>query len=375
MRSLIHMTFAVFLALSAICPPWAQAATTEAVMMKFDEAQANVVEAMYPYRWGKPEEARALLENALASLTEIEGDLQDPSRAEAIGSKLSSLISKTKLAKKAVGLVTEWVDPAEGARVKPVPSVLSKLVTTATAVKGAEEVVGKLMFSGDGSAGLSEMMIVTEPFSRKDFWDRPNQIVKYKLYPPGWPTVTKFDTPPVVTIHNTFGTVVRTDMMLWDPNTNILTLQMGPDEGVARFEVTYQGQTKKHLMSCMGPAGSTALPPGIGGLEKGSYEVTISGTVTAWVIGADGKVSDTMEIPAGSFPTKVVLLKNPKTFLNGMVKEANQIASEVLAAKGMKGGMALESVSDTGFTISVSVSMDMGSNGGSATIYITVRKI
>jgi len=375
MRALIQMTFAVFLALCAVCTQRAEAVTAEDVMMKFDKAQADVVEAIYPYRWGRPGEARALLEDALALLNQIEVDLQDPTLAASLGSKRKSVLSKTKLAKKSVGLVTEWVDPAAGSKAKPVPSVLSKLVVTAKAVKGAEEVVGKLLLSGDGSGGLSEMMIVTEPFARKDFWDRPNQTVKYKLYPPGWPAVTTFDTPPVVTIHNTFGTVVREDVMLWDPNTNILTLQMGPDEGVAQFEVTYKGQTKKHLMSCRGPAGSTALPPGIGGLEKGSYEMSISGTVTAWVTGPDGLISQTIDIPAGSYPTEVVILKNPKTFLNGMVKEANQIASAVLAENGMKGGMALESVSDTGFTISVSVSMGTPAQGGRATIYITVRKI
>lgn len=375
MRSLIPMTFAVFLTMSAICPQRAQAVTSEDVMTKFDEAQANVVEAMYPYRWGKPAEARALLDSALASLNEIEAALQDPALAAEMGRKLRSLLSKTKLAKKAVGLVTGWVDPATGTKVKPVPSVLSKLVTTAKAVKGAEEVVDKQVLSGDGGAGLSEMMIVTEPFARKDFWDRPNQIVKYKLYPPGWPTVTKFDSPPVVTIHNTFGTVVRPDMMLWDPNTNILTLQMGPDEGVARFEVTYQGQTKRHLMSCRGPAGSAALPPGLSGLEKGSYQMSISGSVTAWVTGPTGLISHTMDIPAGSYPTEVVYLKNVKSFLNGMVKEANQIASAMLAANGVKGGIKLESVSDTGFTISVSVSMGTPAEGGRAIIYMTVTKI
>jgi len=375
MRSFIHMTFTVFLTLSAICPQWVEAVTVEDVMMKFDNAQADVVESIYPYRWGRPDEARALLEDALALLNEIEVDLQNPSLAESFGSKRKSLLSKTKLAKKSVGVVTEWVDPAVGSKVKPVSSVLSKLVVTAKAVKGAEEVVGKRLLSGDGSAGLAEIMIVTEPFARKDFWDKPNQTVKYKLYPPGWPTVTKFDTPPVVTIHNTFGTVVRTDVMLWDPNTNILTLQMGPDEGVARFEVTYQGKTKKHLMSCRGPAGSTSLPPGVGGLEKGSYEMSISGTVTAWVTGPTGLIYHTMDIPAGSYPTEVVILKNPKTFLNSMVKEANQIASALLAENGVKGGMALESVSDTGFTISVSVSMGTPAQGGRATVYITVKKI
>jgi len=272
--------------------------------------------------------------------------------------------------------VTGWINPPAGTKGKSVNTVISKLVATGKGVKTVQEAIGKLILKDKTFAGLDEIMIVTEPFARKDFWDKPNQIVKYKLYPPGWPAVTTFDPPPAFTIVNTFGTVVDPNY-LWVPVKNILTLRMGPNEGVAHFEVTYQGKTKKHLMSCRGPSGSTSLPFGVSSLQKGNYLMTMSGTITVWVPDPNtgGLLYHTENIPAGSFPTKTVLLKTPKTFLNNAIKEANVIAAQVLAQNGAKGSISLVSVDDSGFVIAITVGIGTPTQGGRATIYITVTRI
>ena len=352
------------------------AVTPEALIQKYDAAQAGIVEALYPYRQGKLDQAGEKLAVVNALMAEIQADLQDPDLIAALGKSHRSVTTKTAAAVKLLTQVTEWINPPEGAKAKPVSSVISKLMATGKSVKSVQEVASKIILKDKAYAGLDDIMIVTEPFARKDFWDKPNQIVKYKLYPPGWPAVTTFDPPPAFAIVNTFGTVVDPNY-LWDPVNNILTLRMGPNEGVARFEVTYQGKTTKHLMSCRGPSGSTSLPFGVSSLQKGNYLMTCSGSATGWALNpATGQIMYyTMDIPAGSFPTETVLLKNPKTFLNGMIKEANAIASPILAENGVKGGMSLVSVDENGFTIAVTAETGTPTQGARATIYITVTRI
>jgi len=352
------------------------AVTPEELIQKYDEAQSGVVEALYPFRTGKINEAAEILEDVGELMAEIQADLLDPDLIAALGKSHRSIKTKTAASVKLLTQVTTWVKPPEGARARPVNSVISKLVATGKSVKSVQEVASKIILKDKAYAGLDEIMIVTEPFARKDFWDKPNQIVKYKLYPPGWPAVTTFDPAPEFAIVNTFGTVVDPNY-LWDPVNNILTLRMGPNEGVARFEVTYQGKTTKHLMSCRGPSGSTSLPFGVSSLQKGNYLMTCSGSATGWALNpATGQIMYyTMDIPAGSFPTETVLLKNPKTFLNGMIKEANAIASPILAENGVKGGMSLVSVDENGFTIAVTAETGTPTQGARATIYITVTRI
>ena len=353
------------------------AITPEALIQKYDAAQAGIVEALYPFRLGKLNDAAETLEAVGELMTEIQADLQDPDLIAALGKSHRTITSKTAAAVKLLTQLTAWVTPPEGAKAKPVNSVISKLMATGKSVKSVQEAASKVVLKDGDPNGLDEIMIVTEPFARKDFWDKPNQIVKYKLYPPGWPAVTTFDPPPTITIHNTFGTVVDPDYVQWDPVKNILTLRMGPNEGVARFEVTYQGKTKKHLMSCRGPSGSTSMPYGVSSLEKGNYLMTMSGTITVWVPNPDtgGLLYHTENIPAGSFPTKTVLLKTPKTFLNNAIKEANVIAAQVLAQNGAKGSISLVSVDDSGFVIAITVGIGTPTQGGRATIYITVTRI
>ena len=352
------------------------AVTPEELIQKYDEAQSGVVEALYPFRTGKINEAAEILEAVGELMAEIQADLLDPDLIAALGKSHRSIKTKTAASVKLLTQVTTWVKPPEGVKAKPVNSVISKLVATGKSVKSVQEVASKIILKDKAYAGLDEIMIVTEPFARKDFWDKPNQIVKYKLYPPGWPAVTTFDPAPEFAIVNTFGTVVDPNY-LWDPVNNILTLRMGPNEGVARFEVTYQGKTTKHLMSCRGPSGSTSLPFGVSSLQKGNYLMTCSGSATGWALNpATGQIMYyTMDIPAGSFPTETVLLKNPKTFLNGMIKEANAIASPILAENGVKGGMSLVSVDENGFTIAVTAETGTPTQGARATIYITVTRI
>lgn len=353
------------------------AVTPEELIQKYDEAQSGVVEALFPFRTGKINEAAEILEAVGELMAEIQADLLDPDLIAALGKSHRSIKTKTAASVKLLTQVTTWVKPPEGVKAKPVNSVISKLVATGKSVKSVQEVASKIILKDKAYAGLDEIMIVTEPFARKDFWDKPNQIVKYKLYPPGWPAVTTFDPAPEFAIVNTFGTVVDPDYVLWDPVKNILTLRMGPNEGVARFEVTYQGKTTKHLMSCRGPSGSTSLPFGVSSLQKGNYLMTCSGSATGWALNpATGQIMYyTMDIPAGSFPTETVLLKNPKTFLNGMIKEANAIASPILAENGVKGGMSLVSVDENGFTIAVTAETGTPTQGARATIYITVTRI
>ncbi len=353
------------------------AVTPEELIQKYDEAQSGVVEALYPFRTGKINEAAEILEAVGELMAEIQADLLDPDLIAALGKSHRSIKTKTAASVKLLTQVTTWVKPPEGVKAKPVNSVISKLVATGKSVKSVQEVASKIILKDKAYAGLDEIMIVTEPFARKDFWDKPNQIVKYKLYPPGWPAVTTFDPAPEFAIVNTFGTVVDPDYVLWDPVKNILTLRMGPNEGVARFEVTYQGKTKKHLMSCRGPSGSTSMPYGVSSLEKGNYLMTMSGTITVWVPNPDtgGLLYHTENIPAGSFPTKTVLLKTPKTFLNNAIKEANVIAAQVLAQNGAKGSISLVSVDDSGFVIAITVGIGTPTQGGRATIYITVTRI
>lgn len=353
------------------------AVTPEALIQKYDAAQAGIVEALYPYRQGKLDQAGEKLAVVNALMAEIQADLQDPDLIAALGKSHRSVTTKTAAAVKLLTQVTEWINPPEGAKAKPVSSVISKLMATGKSVKSVQEVASKIILKDKAYAGLDDIMIVTEPFARKDFWDKPNQIVKYKLYPPGWPAVTTFDPPPTITIHNTFGTVVDPDYVQWDPVKNILTLRMGPNEGVARFEVTYQGKTKKHLMSCRGPSGSTSLPYGISGLQKGNYLITMSGSATAWAPNPQtGQLMyHTESIPDGSFPTKTVLLKNPKTFLNNAIKEANVIAAAILAQSGSKGVASLVSVDDSGFVIAITVETGTPTLGARGTFYITTTKI
>ena len=83
----------------------------------------------------------------------------------------------------------------------------------------------------------------------------------------------------------------------------------------------------------------------------------------------------TENIPAGSFPTKTVLLKTPKTFLNNAIKEANVIAAQVLAQNGAKGSISLVSVDDSGFVIAITVGIGTPTQGGRGTFYITTTKI
>ncbi|MBP7638480.1 MAG: hypothetical protein KBA18_11435 [Kiritimatiellae bacterium] len=353
------------------------AVTTEELIQKYDAAQAGIVEVLYPFRLGKLNDAAETLEAVGELMTEIQADLQDPDLIAALGKSHRTITSKTAAAVKLLTQLTAWVTPPEGAKAKPVNSVISKLMATGKSVKSVQEAASKVVLKDGDPNGLDEIMIVTEPFARKDFWDKPNQIVKYKLYPPGWPAVTTFDPPPTITIHNTFGTVVDPDYVQWDPVKNILTLRMGPNEGVARFEVTYQGKTKKHLMSCRGPSGSTSLPYGISGLQKGNYLITMSGSVTAWAPNPQtGQLMyHTENIPDGSFPTRTVLLKTPKTFLNNAIKEANVIAADILAQSGSKGVASLVSVDDCGFVIAITVETGTPTLGARGTFYITTTKI
>ncbi len=358
------------------------AITPEALIQKYDAAQAGIVEALYPFRLGKLNDAAETLEAVGELMTEIQADLQDPDLIAALGKSHRSITSKTASAVKLLTQLTTWVTPPEGAKAKPVNSVISKLMATGKSVKSVQEAASKVVLKDGDPNGLDDIMIVTEPFARKDFWDKPNQIVKYKLYPPGWPAVTTFDSPPDIAIINTFGTVVDPDYVLWDPVKNILTLRMGPNEGVARFEVTYRDaagnpKTKQHLMSCRGPSGSTSMPYGVSSLQQGNYLITISGSVTAWAPNPQtGQLMyHTENIPDGSFPTRTVLLKTPKTFLNNAIKEANVIAADILAQSGSKGVASLVSVDDCGFVIAITVETGTPTLGARGTFYITTTKI
>jgi len=358
------------------------AVTPEELIQKYDEAQSGVVEALFPFRTGKINEAAEILEAVGELMAEIQADLLDPDLIAALGKSHRSIKTKTAASVKLLTQVTTWVKPPEGVKAKPVNSVISKLMATGKSVKSVQEAASKVVLKDGDPNGLDEIMIVTEPFARKDFWDKPNQIVKYKLYPPGWPAVTTFDSPPDIAIINTFGTVVDPDYVLWDPVKNILTLRMGPNEGVARFEVTYRDaagnpKTKQHLMSCRGPSGSTSMPYGVSSLQQGNYLITISGSVTAWAPNPQtGQLMyHTENIPDGSFPTRTVLLKTPKTFLNNAIKEANVIAADILAQSGSKGVASLVSVDDSGFVIAITVETGTPTLGARGTFYITTTKI
>ena len=119
------------------------------------------------------------------------------------------------------------------------------------------------------------------------------------------------------------------------------------------------------------------MPYGVSSLEKGNYLMTMSGTITVWVPNPDtgGLLYHTENIPAGSFPTKTVLLKTPKTFLNNAIKEANVIAADILAQSGSKGVASLVSVDDCGFVIAITVETGTPTLGARGTFYITTTKI
>lgn len=357
----------------------AEGAALDDVIGSLEAAQGRIFESMEKYRQLDPDAARILLEEALADLADVQVDLQDTALAEQLGRNLTVLVKKVNLSSQAISVSMPWVDPDPGTKEKTVSAVLAKLFATAKSVRVAEDVLVKPLVAGKGGevGGGPLIFALNDPFNYK-----ANQQVQFRLYPPGYPAVKEFNSLPVVTFFNG-GLTQALDPSWYElvpdpriPGCLLLKMRMGPTEGVAHFEVTYEGQTSKRLMYNRGGAGAANMPflfPQ--GLATGNYQVSFSVSVYAWVLTPDGLITGSYTLPAGSFPTKTIGLKNPQTFAKAIQKELNTAAAAAFQATGIKGSASVTGVDENGFQMTFSGKYGDSSLGGTFLVVITITKI
>lgn len=357
--------------------------TSADIIDGFESAQDNILNSALQYRLAAADNARTLLEATAAELQGIQTDLQDPTLAAQLGKNLKSLNTKITSCLKAVNAAEPWVDPDVGVKAQPSTAVLNKLFSTATMARTSEQVLTTPLLAGKGGGVQGAPMIwaTEDPFNYK-----AGQYVHFKIYPPGYPDpAANFTSPPTINIQNSsivtaLDPTYQPDFRPFPvngkpPRYYNLTLRMGPQEGAAHFELTYNGQTREKLVYNRGGPGAAAQPFGYPTvLAKGNYQMSMSVTGTGWFTDATGR--HTTNVSYGPIVIPYTFpLKSPSSFATTIVKYANTMMQAYGGAYGVNGAVTCPSSDANGFTLVFTASYGDAAEGSKATVTLTITRI
>jgi hypothetical protein len=370
--------------LFAVCfagAPFARAtATMQDVIDGFESTQADIMDALMYYRQASPEDAFASLATAKIDILAVQTALQDPAIVQQLGKGLKALNAKVTTCIKTIDAAAVQVDPESGLKAKPAATIIKQLATVAKTVKTSEETITKAISTGKG--GTTDKVMIACWSDSFNF--KAGQLVTYSLYPPGYPTVTTWESDPVITLKNSFGgSELDLDYgyQLGAPDkkgVRKLTMRMGPKEGYGgSFDVNYQGVKSTRLIWNRGSSTAAALIYGMDGatLIKGSYTMSIGAGGTYWWTDENGRHTGTTSVPVVAVPYSIPM-NNLKSFGTTLVNMFNKIAPSIIGESGFTRSSAIcTEYSETSMTLLFSASYGDKANGGIATVTVIMTHI
>jgi len=230
----------------------AVAQTAAGVVAALGDVQNAMIQASLETYRGQSEQALVTLDQALATLGDVRGSLTDPALTKALARKIKAAEAKAGKAHRSV---------EDGQRITV---QLKRLRVAAKAVSKAALAAGRPV-AGEMDTGFAG-------------FHYPGDEVRLQIYAADGSVCT--EAPIVEVVNDSFGSAVDLDSVVVDQAMGVVSITMGPDQGVAHVTITACGQTTTVLLYNYGPKAPKGLPKDFPiNLPLGTYEMIVSGEI------------------------------------------------------------------------------------------------
>lgn len=335
---LTSVCLGVALLLTAALARTAQADSAD-IINQLVEVQNAMLQAAQQHLDGDVASAVGTLDGALAILQSVQTGLEDPALADELGKKVKAAQRKAKVTQKKVAKAQVIIqDGRKKARLK-----LNKLRAAAKSAFKAASKLGR--------------PLVAELNPRSAGFHKPGKVVQFQLYAVGC------NEDPVLEVANAgLSSAIDLNSVGYDPNTGIISLMMGEEQGGGRVTVTACGQSSTVLLYNYGRNNTTqGLPKGFpANLPNGTYAISYF---------ASGVIS----IPETSLGT--VEHQDAKAFAEEIVATTRQVVNAVSSIQGCGASVGYSPFNGTSFRATWSITCSVGEVSVSATVVFKIRKL
>ena len=304
------------------------------VVAALSEAQNAAIEAALDAYRGQGDQALGSLDQARLTLGNIGHSRSARTLAKTLAGKIRTAAAKTAKARRSV------------AGRQRITVQLKKLRVAAQAVLRAALAVGH--------------PVVGEIDAASAGFHHPGDEIHLQIYAADGSICTE---PAVVDVVNdSFGTAVDLNSVVVDQATGVVSITLGPDQGLARVTVTACGQTTTVLLYNYGPEPPEGLPKGFPiNLPLADYSMTCSGEIAG------------ASLPPTNLGTFTFV--DLATFADEIGSAFRQAASVASGIPGCGMGVHYSGYDGSGFSIAASVHCSLGGYGISGNLTCRVDQV